>query len=147
MPQKKHKPEEIVVKLRQVDVLVSQGQSVAEAVRSIGVTQFTYYRWRKEFGGLKSDQVKRVQDLEKERAIAAPLVRGQGRGSGCGRRSLISRSRSSSCVRLPRETSEPRPPPPLHRPCPAEVPWLGAPGLPGARPASLHTAESAARAG
>lgn len=45
MPQKKHKPEEIVAKLRQVDVLVSQGQLVAEAVRSIGVTQFTYYRW------------------------------------------------------------------------------------------------------
>jgi len=66
MPQKKDKPEEIVAKLRQVDVLVSQGQSVAEAVRSIGVTQFTYYRWRKEFGGLKSDQVKRLKDLEKE---------------------------------------------------------------------------------
>ncbi len=55
MPQNKHKPEEIVAKLRQVDVLVSQGQFVAEAVRSIGVTQFTYYRWRKEFGGLKTD--------------------------------------------------------------------------------------------
>jgi putative transposase len=55
MPQKKHKPEEIVAKLRQVDVLVSQGQSVAEAVRSIGVTQFTYYRWRKEYGGLKTE--------------------------------------------------------------------------------------------
>ncbi|MGA7971297.1 MAG: IS3 family transposase [Pseudolabrys sp.] len=66
MPQKKHKPEEIVAKLRQVDVLLSQGRSVAEAVRSIGVTQFTYYRWRKEFGGLKSDQVKRLKELEKE---------------------------------------------------------------------------------
>ncbi len=66
MPQKKHKPEEIVAKLRQVDVLVSQGQSVAEAVRSIGVTQFTYYRWRKEYGGLKTDQVKRLKELEKE---------------------------------------------------------------------------------
>ncbi|NNU82162.1 IS3 family transposase [Halovulum dunhuangense] len=66
MPQKKYKPEEIVAKLRQVDVLVSQGQSVAEAVRSIGVTQFTYYRWRKEFGGLKTDQVKRLKELEKE---------------------------------------------------------------------------------
>ena len=66
MPQKKHKPEEIVAKLRQVDVLVSQGQSVAEAVRSISVTQFTYYRWRKEFGGLKTDQVKRLKELEKE---------------------------------------------------------------------------------
>ncbi|SDG07617.1 Transposase [Sulfitobacter delicatus] len=66
MPQKKHKPEEIVAKLRQVDVLVSQGQPVAEAVRTIGVTQFTYYRWRKEYGGLKTNQVKRLKELEKE---------------------------------------------------------------------------------
>ena len=68
MPQKKHKPEEIVAKLRQVDVyvLLSQGRSVGEAVRAIGVTQFTYYRWRKEFGGLKGDQVKRLKELEKE---------------------------------------------------------------------------------
>ena len=66
MPQKKHKAEEIVAKLRQVDVLLSQGRTVGEAVRSIGVTQFTYYRWRKELGGLKGDQVKRLKDLEKE---------------------------------------------------------------------------------
>ena len=66
MPQKKHKPEEIVAKLRQVDVVLSQGRSVGEAVRSIGVTQFTYYRWRNEFGGLKRDQVKRLKELEKE---------------------------------------------------------------------------------
>lgn len=66
MPQKKHKPEEIVVKLRQVDVLVSQGRTVSEVVRTIGVTQFTYYRWRKEFGGLKTNQVKRLKELEKE---------------------------------------------------------------------------------
>jgi transposase-like protein len=66
MPQKKHKAEEIVAKLRQVDVLLSQGRTVGEAVRSIGVTPFTYYRWRKEFGGLKGDQVKRLKDLEKE---------------------------------------------------------------------------------
>src|SRR5688572_23593923 len=75
MSRKRHKPEEIVAKLRQVDVLVSQGQSVADAVRSIGVTEVTYYRWRQEFGGLKSDQVKRLKDLETEnqrlrRAIA-----------------------------------------------------------------------------
>ncbi len=62
------KPEEIVSKLRQVDVLVSQGKSVAESVRSIGVTEVTYYRWRKEFGGLKADQVKRLKDLETENA-------------------------------------------------------------------------------
>ena len=61
MPKKRHKPEEIVAKLRQVDVLVSQGQSVADAVRAIGVTEVTYYRWRQEYGGLKSDQVKRLK--------------------------------------------------------------------------------------
>jgi len=51
----RHKPEEIFAMLRQVDVLVSQGQSVADAVRAIGVTEVTYCRWRQEFGGLKSD--------------------------------------------------------------------------------------------
>jgi putative transposase len=66
MPKKRHKPEEIVAKLRQVDVLVSQGQSQADAVRSIGVTEVTYYRWRQEYGGLKTDQVKRLKDLEIE---------------------------------------------------------------------------------
>lgn len=63
MAQKKHEPEEIVAKLRQVDVLVSQRRPVAEAIRA---TAFTYYRWRKEFGGLKSDRVKRLKELEKE---------------------------------------------------------------------------------
>ena len=66
MPRKSYKPEEIVAKLRQVDVLTSQGQSVSEAIRSIGVSEVTYYRWRQEFGGLKSDQVKRLKDLETE---------------------------------------------------------------------------------
>ena len=65
---KRHKPEEIVAKLRQVDVLTTQGQTVAEAIRSIGVTEVTYYRWRQEYGGLKSDQVKRLKDLEAENA-------------------------------------------------------------------------------
>jgi putative transposase len=68
MPRKRHKPEEIVAKLRRVDVLVSQGQSVADAVRGIGVTEVTYYRWRQEFGGLKTDQVKRMKALEAENA-------------------------------------------------------------------------------
>ena len=66
MARKRYKPEEIVAKLRQIDVLVSQGQSVVDAVRSIGVTDVTYYRWRSEFGGLKTDQVKRMKDLELE---------------------------------------------------------------------------------
>ena len=66
MPRERHKPEEIVAKLRQVDVLVSQGQSVADAVRSIGVTEVTYYRWRQGFGGLKTEQIKRLKELETE---------------------------------------------------------------------------------
>jgi putative transposase len=66
MARKRHKPEEIVAKLRQVEVLTLQGQSMADAIRSIGVTEVTYYRWRQEFGGLKSNQVKRLKDLEAE---------------------------------------------------------------------------------
>ena len=66
MPRKRHTAEEIVTKLRQVDVLSSQGQSIAEAIRSIGVTEVTYYRWRSEYGGLKGDQVKRLKELETE---------------------------------------------------------------------------------
>jgi putative transposase len=68
MAKKGHKAEEIVAKLRQVDVLVSQGRSVADAIRAIGVTEVTYYRWRREFGGLKSGQVKRLKELEAENA-------------------------------------------------------------------------------
>ena len=64
MASKRHTPEQIVAKLRQVDVLTSQGTSVADAVRSIGVTEVTYYRWRQEFGGLKASQVKRLKALE-----------------------------------------------------------------------------------
>ena len=66
MPRKQHKPEEIVAKLRQVDVLVSQGQNIADAIRQIGVSEVTYYRWRQEFGGLKTDQVKRLKEVETE---------------------------------------------------------------------------------
>jgi putative transposase len=68
MPRKRHTAEEIVAKLRQVDVLTSQGRSVADAVRAIGVSEVTYYRWRSEFGGLKGDQVKRLKALEAENA-------------------------------------------------------------------------------
>jgi putative transposase len=68
MAKKGHKPEEIVAKLRQVDVLASQGRSVADAIRAIGVTEVTYYRWRREFGGLKGGQVKRLKELEAENA-------------------------------------------------------------------------------
>ncbi len=66
MGRKRHTAEEIVTKLRQVEVLTAQGQPVADAVRTIGVTEVTYYRWRNEYGGLKGDQVKRLKELETE---------------------------------------------------------------------------------
>ena len=67
MARKRHTAEEIVAKLRQVvDVLMAQGRQVADAVRAIGVTEVTYYRWRNEYGGLKGDQVKRLKELEIE---------------------------------------------------------------------------------
>ena len=74
MPRNRHKPEEIVAKLRQVDVLVSQGQTVADAVRAIGVTEVTYYRWRQEYGGLRPEQVKRLKELETENARLRRVV-------------------------------------------------------------------------
>ncbi len=65
---KRYKPEEIIAKLRQVDVLTGQGSTVSAAIRQIGVTEFTYYRWRKEYGGLQTNQIKRIKDLEQENA-------------------------------------------------------------------------------
>src|SRR3712207_8480964 len=79
MAKKGHKPEEIVAKLRQAGVLVSQGRSVADAIRAIGVTEVTRYRWRRESGGLKGDQAKRLKELEAEnarlrRAVSDPTL-------------------------------------------------------------------------
>ena len=68
MARRRHKPEEIVAKLRQVEVLAAQGKSIAEAVRTIAVTETTYFRWRAEYGGMKTDQVKRLKELEVENA-------------------------------------------------------------------------------
>src|SRR5262245_10684526 len=70
MVRKRYKPEEIVAKLRQVDVLVSQGQNIVDAIRQIGGSEVTYYRWRQEFGGLKTEQVSRaVSDLTLDKLI------------------------------------------------------------------------------
>jgi len=75
MPRKKHTPEQVINKLREVEVALAQGSTVSEASRQIGVTEQTFYRWRSEYGGLRVDQVKRLKQLESEntrlkRAIA-----------------------------------------------------------------------------
>ncbi|GGC44763.1 transposase [Novosphingobium marinum] len=63
---RKHKPEEIIGKLREAEIVLAQGGAVSDACRRIGVTEQTYYRWRKEYGGMKMDQARRMKDLEKE---------------------------------------------------------------------------------
>ena len=65
---RKHKPEEIIGKLREAEIVLAQGGTVLDACRRIGVTEQSYYRWRKEYGGLKMDQVRRMKELEKENA-------------------------------------------------------------------------------
>ena len=66
MANKRHKPEEIVTKLRQVEVLVGQGMARIDAIREIGAVEQTYYRWRKLYGGMGWDQVKELKRLQKE---------------------------------------------------------------------------------
>ena len=77
MAGKREKPEDIVMKLRQVEVLQGQGMSVAEAVRQVGMTQQTYYRWRRQYGGMSRDQLKRLKELEKENARLKKIVADQ----------------------------------------------------------------------
>jgi putative transposase len=74
MAQRRYKAEEIIHKLREAEVLLSQGRNVGEVCRKIGVTKQTYYRWRQEYGGLRVDQAKKLKDLEKENGRLKKLV-------------------------------------------------------------------------
>ena len=74
MPIRKYKPEQIVTLLRQVEVGLANGKSTPQACKEAGITAQTYYRWRKEFGGLKLDQAKRLKELERENAKLKRLV-------------------------------------------------------------------------
>jgi len=66
MSKKRYRPEEIIAKLREADVLISQGKKVVEVIKALGVTDVTYYRWRQEYGGMSVPQAKRLKELEKE---------------------------------------------------------------------------------
>jgi transposase-like protein len=74
MGRKRHTPEQIIAKLREAEVELAKGQKTAEVSRKIGVTEHTYYRWRKEYGGLRVDQAKRLKALEQENARLKKLV-------------------------------------------------------------------------
>jgi transposase-like protein len=74
MARKRLGPEQVVTKLRQIEVLIAEGKSLQQAVREAGITDATYYRWRKEYGGLKGNQAKRLKELERENARLKKLV-------------------------------------------------------------------------
>ncbi len=77
MGRKRYTAEQIINMLREVEILLSQGQTVAHAARHIGVTEQTYYRWRKEYGGMQVNQAKRLRELEKENSRLKKLVADQ----------------------------------------------------------------------
>jgi putative transposase len=74
MARKRHTPEQILRKLREAEVELSKGQSTGDVVRKLGITEQTYYRWRKEYGGLRLDQAKRLKELEKENSRLKKLL-------------------------------------------------------------------------
>ncbi len=77
MKRKRHSAEQIISKLREAEVLLQKGQAVPQACRQLGVTAQTYYRWRKEYGGMRVDQAKRLKDLEKENTQLKKIVADQ----------------------------------------------------------------------
>jgi putative transposase len=74
MPRKRYTPEQIINSLRETEVLMSQGSTAAEAARHLGITEQTYYKWRKEYGGMRINQAKRLKELEKENTRLKRLV-------------------------------------------------------------------------
>jgi len=74
MPRQRFKPEQIIGKLREVEVAVAKGSTMAEACRQIGVTEQTLYRWRREYGGMRVDQARRMKELEAENTRLKKLV-------------------------------------------------------------------------
>ena len=74
MPRKRHTPEQIIRKLREAEVELAKGQTTGDVVRKLGITEQTYYRWRKEYGGLRMDQAKRLKELERENGRLKKLL-------------------------------------------------------------------------
>lgn len=74
MPRKRYSPEEIIHKLREAEILLSQGHTVKEAARKLEITEQTYYRWRKQYGGMDKNQARHLKELERENARLKKLV-------------------------------------------------------------------------
>ena len=74
MPKKGYSPEQIINKLREAEILLSQGNTIGVVCKKIGVSDFTYYRWRKEYGGMRVEQARRLKDLEQENSRLKKVV-------------------------------------------------------------------------
>ncbi len=122
---RKTSPEQVVTKLRQIEVQMAQGKSVAQACKEAEISEQSYDRWRKEYGGLQIDQARRMKDLERENARLRRLVA-----------ALLVEKQVLKDVE--RETCKPGATPTGGRWHPAEVRSLGAPHLPSPQPAAWH---------
>jgi putative transposase len=100
MPRQKYTPEKIINKLRQAEVLLSQGQSIREVAKELAISDHTYYRWRREYGGIRTDQAKRLKILEKEngRLKVADLSLDNAILKGCSGGKLVSPARRRAAV-------------------------------------------------
>ncbi len=131
MARRRHTAEEIIHKLREAEVALSQGKTVTQACKQLEVTEQTYYRWRKEYGGLRTDQAKRLRELERENARLKRLVADQALDN-------------SISGRLPRETSEPAATARGRDARARKAGRLRASGVPSARPGTCDPAPRAA---
>ena len=136
---RKHKPEDIIGKLREAEIVLAQGGTVADACRRIGVTEQSYYRWRKEYGGLKMDQARRMKELEKENARLRRAVSDLTLD-----KLILQEAAKGSRRRAPAQTSKPRAPQALYRSYPDDDAGVRAAGMPRAGATSIDTAQDAA---
>ena len=134
MPRKRYSTEQIVTKLRQAEVELGRGLRTPQVCKKLGVSEQTYYRWRKEYGGLRLDQAKRLKELERENTRLKKLVADQALDN------MILKEVAS-------ETSEPVPATPGRGACAAPAGRLGAAGLPSAQSGAVNTPASAGRSG
>jgi putative transposase len=135
-----HKPEEIISKLREAEIVLAQGGTVADACRRIGVTEQSYYRWRKEYGGLKMDQARRMKELERENARLRRAVSDLTLD-----KLILQEAARGSRKTCKAQTSEPRAPQALHRSHQRDAGCIRAASLPRARAASIDAAQAAMR--
>jgi transposase-like protein len=136
---RKHKPEDIIGKLREAEIVLAQGGTVADACRRIGVTEQSYYRWRKEYGGLKMDQARRMKELEKENARLRRAVSDLTLD-----KLILQEAAKGSRRRASAQTSKPRAPQALYRSYQDNDGCLRAADLPRAGATSIDTAQDAA---